>query len=159
MHRTVQRITADIEACKFNTAVAALMECLNEMTAHHRSQGTTEGLAEAMQTFILMVAPFAPHIAEELWARVGGPYSVHQQDWPRWEESITDVETVTLVVQVDGKVRDRLTVPAGITKAEAKERAEGRESIRRHLSGRRTSRVIYVPDRLVNLVTTQDTGQ
>ena len=151
--RTIQRVTADVETFKFNTAVAALMECLNEMTAHGQANGITAELAEAARVFVLLLAPFAPHIAEELWARLGGPYSVHRQAWPTYEEALTAQETVTLAVQVNGRVRDRLTVPAEITKAEARERALNCDGIRRHLDGCRVARVVYVPGRLVNVVT------
>ncbi len=153
LHRTIQRVTADVEAFKFNTAIAALMECLNEMSTHHRAHGATEELAEATRTFVLLLAPFAPHIAEELWARLDGPYSVHQQVWPVWDEALAAEETITLVVQVDGRVRDKLTVPADIGEAEARDLALDCDGVRRHLDDRRVARVIYVPGRLVNVVT------
>jgi leucyl-tRNA synthetase len=153
LHRTIQRVTADIEAFKFNTAIAALMECLNAMTAHHQTHGVTGALVEAVRSYTLLLAPFAPHITEELWSRMGGAYSVHQQAWPTWEEALVAEETITLVVQVDGKVRERLIVPAEITEAQATERAMGHEGVRRHLDGRRVARVVYVPGRLVNIVT------
>ena len=153
VHRTVRRVTADVEAFKFNTAVAALMECLNEMIAHHQTHGITTELAEAAHTFVLLLAPFAPHIAEELWARLGGPYSVHQQVWPTWDEALVTEKTITLVVQVDGRVRDKLTVPAGITEAEAQELALNCDGVRRQLGDHRVARVVYVPGRLVNVVT------
>jgi leucyl-tRNA synthetase len=153
IHRTIHRVTADVEAFKFNTAIAALMECLNEMSAHHHAHGVTPALAEATRTFVLLLAPFAPHIAEELWARLGGPYSVHQQAWPVWDEALAAEETVTLVVQVDGRVRDRLTVPADIEEAEARERGLNCDGVHRQLDARRVARVIYVPGRLVNIVT------
>jgi leucyl-tRNA synthetase len=153
VHRTIRRVTADVEAFKFNTAVAALMECLNEMSGHHHAHGVTEELAEATYTLVLLLAPFAPHIAEELWARLGGPYSVHQQPWPAWDETLAAEETITLVVQVDGRVRDKMTVPADIGEAEARALALERDPVRRHLDGRSVARVIYVPGRLVNIVT------
>jgi len=152
-HRTVQRVTADIEALKFNTGVAALMECLNEMVAYRQACDITTELAEAARTFVLLLAPFAPHIAEELWARLDGPYSVHQQAWPTWDDALIAEETITLVVQVDGRVRDRLTVPADITEVEARERAQSCEGVRRHVKDRRVARVIYAPGRLINIVT------
>ena len=153
LHRAIQRITADIEAFKFNTAVAALMELLNEMVDHERAHGITHELAEAARTFVLLLAPFAPHIAEELWERLGGPYSVHQQHWPAWDEELIAEETITLVVQVNGRVRDRLTVPAKIGEAEARELALNSQGARRDLDGRQVARTIYVPGRLVNVVT------
>jgi len=123
------------------------------MSVHHHAHGVTAELAEATRTFVLLLAPFTPHAAEELWARLGGSYSVHQQAWPAWDESLAAEETITLVVQVDGRVRDKLTVSAGIGEAEARELALDCEGVRRHLGGRRVARVIYVPGRLVNVVT------
>jgi leucyl-tRNA synthetase len=158
VHQTVERVTADVEAFKFNTAVSALMECLNEMVDHRQKHGVTEGLAEATHTFVLLLAPFAPHIAEELWARMDGSrpevgYSVHQQPWPEWDEALAAEEAITLVVQVDGKLRERLVVPADIDEAEAREQALACDGVRRQLNGRSVARVIYVPGRLVNVVT------
>jgi leucyl-tRNA synthetase len=153
IHRTMERVTVDVEVFKFNTAIAALMECLNEMVAHHRDHGVTEGLVEATRTFVLLVAPFAPHIAEELWARLGEPYSVHQQTWPTWDEALAAEEAFTLVVQVNGKLRERLTVPVDIGEAQARELALNCDAVRWQLDGRRVVRTVYVPGRLVNVVT------
>jgi leucyl-tRNA synthetase len=150
MVHTVQSVTADVEAFKFNTAIATLMECLNDLVAYRRTHGVTEELAGAVRTFVLLLAPFAPHVAAELWARLGGPYSVHQQAWPTWE---APEETITLVVQVDGRVRGKLTVPANIGEDEARRRALECANVRRQLEGRRVARAIYVPGRLVNVVT------
>ncbi len=157
VHRTIRRITADVETFKFNTAIAALMECLNEIIGHRHEHGVTEALAEATRTFVLLLAPFAPHIAEELWVRLDGSRpevgcSVHQQSWPAWDESLAAEETITLVVQVDGRMRDKMTVPADIDEAEAHALALKCDSIHRHLNGRSVARVIYVPGRLVNIV-------
>ena len=100
----------------------------------------------------MLMAPFTPHIAEELWARTGRPYSIHLQDWPKWDEAVAAEETITLVVQVNGKVRDRLQVPAGISAEEAKERALTSEGAQRHTAGKEVIKVIYAPGRLVNIV-------
>jgi leucyl-tRNA synthetase len=158
IHRTVERVTEDVEAFKFNTAVAALMECLNEMVAHHRDHGITTGLAEATRTFILLVAPFAPHVAEELWERLGGPYSVHRQPWPTWDETQSAEEAITLVVQIDGKLRERLTVPSTIGEVEARQLALASEGVRPYLEGRRVVRAVFVPGRLINIVTEPAAG-
>ncbi|HUV90580.1 MAG TPA: leucine--tRNA ligase [Anaerolineae bacterium] len=157
IHHTVQSVTADVEAFKFNTAIATLMEYLNDLVAYRRTHGVTGELAEAIRIFVLLLAPFAPHVAEELWARLGGPYSVHQQAWPVWEEPGVAEETITLIVQVDGRVRDKLTVPAGIGEAEARQRALECAGVRRQLDGHRVARAIYVPGRLVNVVTESTT--
>jgi leucyl-tRNA synthetase len=153
VHRTIQRVTADVEAWKFNTAVAALMECLNALVAHQQSRGVTEQLSEAVRTFTLLLAPFAPYVAEELWVRMGGPYSVHQQAWPKWDEAAVAEETVTLVVQVNGRVRDRVVVPADIGEDGARELALECEAVRRHAGERPIARMVYVPGKLINIVT------
>jgi leucyl-tRNA synthetase len=155
IHNTVRRVTGDVEAFKFNTAVAALMECLNAMIAHRQAAGVTEQLADAAQTAVLLLAPFAPHMAEELWSQLGQRYSVHEQAWPVWDETAVAEDTITLIVQVDGRVRDRLSVPVGISEAEARTMALSCEGVRRHVSDRRIARVVYVPGRLLNIVTGQ----
>jgi leucyl-tRNA synthetase len=106
-----------------------------------------------VRTFVLLLAPFAPHTAEELWERLGGTYSVHQQDWPAWDEALLAREEVTLAVQVDGRVRDRLTVAADAEQDQVRREALASERVQRHLEGRSVERVIYVRGRLVNVVT------
>jgi leucyl-tRNA synthetase len=101
---------------------------------------------------MLMIAPSAPHIAEELWMRTGHPYSVHQQSWPQFDEALAAAETFTLVVQVNGRLRDRTEVPVGISEAEAKELAQGSDKVRPYTEGQQIARVVYVPGRLVNIV-------
>jgi leucyl-tRNA synthetase len=152
LHQTIKRVSADVNAFKFNTAIAALMECLNEMTAHHRKHGVTPELVEATRTFVLLLAPFAPHVAEELWERLGGPYSVHQQPWPDWEAAWVAEEMITLIVQVNGKVRARIQAPADINDETAQALALNSEAVQRHLEGRSPRRIIVVPGKLVNVV-------
>jgi leucyl-tRNA synthetase len=151
-HKTLRRVTEDVEAFKFNTAVAGMMEFTNALSAHLEEQGATPAFAEATEAMILLLAPFAPHLAEELWARRGGTYSVHQQRWPDYDPELTADELVTLVVQINGKVRDRLQVPAGISDEEARRRAIGSERVQSTLNGGHPKRVIVVPGRLVNIV-------
>jgi leucyl-tRNA synthetase len=131
------------------------MEYLNALTAYQREHGTTGALIDAARDFVLLLAPFAPHISEELWAQWGGPYSIHRQPWPSWDETMVVEETITLAVQVNGRVRDRMTVPATISEAEAHERALQVEGVQRYLNGHTVKRVIYIPGRLVNIVTGQ----
>ena len=107
----------------------------------------------AAGTFTLLLAPFAPHLAEELWARLGRPYSVHTQPWPVADPAAVAAEEITLVVQVDGKRRDAVAAPAGLSRDQAIELALERDNVRRHLDGRRPRDAVYVPDRLINLVT------
>ena len=153
LHQTIRRVTADVESFQFNTAVAALMTILNEMTDEWGIHGVTAELAEVARTFVLLLAPFAPHIAEELWERLGSEESVHQQAWPSWDEDLAAEETVTLAVQVNGRVRDRLVVPVDMPKEEIEALALNSEKIARHRGGRPVAQVIVVPGRVVNIVT------
>ncbi len=152
-HRTIRKVTDDIERFRFNTMLAALMEYTNYL-ARARDAGPVDAAAwtEAIEKLLLMLAPTAPHLAEEFWARTGRPYSIHTQTWPSWDPALVAEETVTLVVQVNGKVRDRLTVPASISEAEAREAATASEKVRPYVEGKIVGKVIYVPGRLVSIV-------
>ena len=153
-HKTIKKVTQDMEAFKFNTMLAALMEFNNYLIkAKETPVRGTEAWDEAIRTLILLLAPACPHIAEELWQRIGGEYSVHQQPWPTWDEELAKEKVITLVVQVNGKLRDRLQVPVTITEEEAKELALASAGAQRHIKGKEVVRVIYVPGRLVNIVT------
>jgi leucyl-tRNA synthetase len=139
--RGVARVTAGIDAMRFNTAMGALRQL-----ADRASPADAPLLAK-------LLAPLAPYLAEELWAVTGGGYSVHHQPWPTAASSGDAAQTVDLVVQVDGRVRARLRVPAGLNASEARRRAESAPNVGRHLAGRHVERSIHLPDRLVNLVT------
>ncbi|HSJ53847.1 MAG TPA: leucine--tRNA ligase [Anaerolineae bacterium] len=153
MHKTIRRVTEDVEAFKFNTAVSAMMEMSNTLAAHREGHGPSTVFCEAFEVLVRLLAPFAPHIAEELWARLGQDYSVHQQAWPAYDPALAVDETVTLVVQVNGKVRERITVPAGLDDDQARQRAMESERVRQHLDGRTPRQVFVVSGRLVNVVT------
>ena len=152
-HVTIKRVTEDLEHFRFNTAIAALMEFTNFLQAVKGTPAISgQTWEEAVQALLLMLAPFVPHIAEELWARTGRPYSIHQQSWPQYDPELARAETVTLVIQVNGKVRDRVQAPSDISAEEAKRLALESERVRRVLDGRPVSDVIVVPGRLVNVV-------
>jgi leucyl-tRNA synthetase len=152
-HKTIKRVTDDMEAFTFNTIIAGLMEFTNAL---HKAKQTevygTGAWDEAVETLLLLLAPCCPHIAEELWTRMGRPYSVHQQSWPEYNASLAAEEVITLVVQVSGKVRARIEVAASIGEEEAKAAALADENVQRHIEGREVRKVIYVPGRLVNIV-------
>jgi leucyl-tRNA synthetase len=150
-HRLIKKATQDLEAFRFNTAIAALMEHTNYLLAIKGEVGE-ERLHEALRTFVTVLAPFAPHHAEEMWATMGEEYSVHLQGWPSWDESLIASEEITLVVQVNGKLRDRIEVPADIAEEEAKRLALSSARVRPHVEGRELKKSVYVPGRLVNLV-------
>ena len=152
-HRTIRDVSADIEEFRFNTAIARLMELTSALTRARESGGVDEATwARSVETLILLTAPLAPHIAEELWERRGKPYSVHQQAWPEFDESLVVEETVEIVVQVNGRVRDRLTLPAGAGEEDALAAALASERVQGWVEGKEPRRVIYVPGKLLNIV-------
>jgi len=153
-HQTIRKVTGDMEAFKFNTMIAALMELNNTLVkAKNTPVVNTPVWDDAVATLLLLLAPAAPHITEELWTRTGRPYSIHQQAWPEWDEALAAEETFTLVVQVDGRVRAKIEASVDITEEEAKALAMSAENVQRHLDGRGVEKVIYVPGRLVSIVT------
>jgi len=153
VHQTVRKATNDIEQLRFNTTIAALMELTNYLSRVKDAGSVARtDWQEAVHTLLLLLAPLAPHIAEELWEQTGHDYSIHNQSWPQWDEELARDEEITLVVQVNGRLRDRLTVPVSITEEEARRTALESERVKAHVEGRETVRVIYVPQKLVNIV-------
>ena len=152
-HKTIRKVSSDMERFRFNTMLAALMEFTNYL-GKVQEQGTVSASLwnEAIIDLLLLLAPTAPHLTEELWTRMGHPYSIHNQTWPKWDEELAREEEITLVIQVNGKLRDKVTVPVSITEAEAKELALSRERIKAYLIGKEVARIIYVPQRLVSIV-------
>ena len=149
--RLVKRVTEDLSAFRFNTALAALMEHTNYLLAVKGEVG--EGTwRNALSTFVLVLAPLAPHHAEEMWALMGVPYSVHEQEWPGWDEELIMEQEITLVVQVNGKLRDRIGAPADVSEDAAKELALASAKVRPHVEGLTIRKSVYVPGRLVNFV-------
>jgi leucyl-tRNA synthetase len=150
-HRTVQGVTEDLQRFRFNTAISKLMTLTNEI--HHALEAGA-GSRDAAEQLVLMMAPMAPFIAEELWREVlGHGESVHVAAWPTFDPALARLEHVTLVVQVDGKVRDKIEVTPELSEREAEELARKSERVQRALDGKSVARVIVRPPRLVNLVT------
>lgn len=153
VHQTLRSVTRDFEEFQFNTVVSALMELLNEML-RFKQQGACQSKAwdEAISIYLRMLAPVAPHISEELWAQLGKPYSIHTQQWPEVDEEAAADDQITLIVQVNGKLRDRIIVPVDISQEDAKAAALSSENVVRFLEGQKPRKVIVVPGRLVNIV-------
>jgi leucyl-tRNA synthetase len=152
-HQTVKKVTEDIDKIRLNTQVAALMELTNYLGKAKESGNVSEkAWKDAVKTLILLLAPTAPHMAEELWQRAGGKYSVHNQAWPEWEESLVTSDEFTMVVQVNGKVRDRLTAPVTVSEEDAKKMAMALEKVKPFVEGKQVVKVIYVAGKLVNIV-------
>jgi leucyl-tRNA synthetase len=150
-HRTVKGVTDDLERYGFNVAISKLMVLTNEI---HRTLASKEAARDPAELLVLMLAPLAPFLAEELWREaLGHDASVHTAVWPSFDPDLAREERVVLVVQVDGKVRDKLEVSPGLSEAEAEHLALGSERVRRALDERRVARVVARPPRLVNVVT------
>jgi leucyl-tRNA synthetase len=150
-HRTIRGVTDDMERYRFNTAISKLMILTNEI---RRALDAGDGVGSAVRALVQMMAPMAPFAAEELWrAALGEADSVHATAWPNFDPDLARVERATLVVQVDGKVRDRIEVDAGIDEVAAREAALASERVLVALAGREVSRVIVRPPKLVSVVT------
>jgi leucyl-tRNA synthetase len=152
-HQAIKKVTEDIERARFNTMVAALMEFTNHLSkVKETGLVTVDAWKDTVKSLLLLLAPTAPHLAEELWQRTGREYSIHNQTWPRWDEKLIKEEEITLVVQVNGKVRDKALVPVSVTEEEAKNIAVKQPKAKTHLAGKKIIKMIYVPGKLVNIV-------
>ena len=153
VHQTLKAITYDYEHFEFNTIISSLMELLNEMNKAkaNGAYGSAEW-QEAIDIYLRMMAPVCPHISEELWSRLGKPYSIHQQPWPKVDEEAAKDDEITLVVQVNGKLRDRLTVSPIISDEEAKALALASPAVQSQIGEKPIRKVIVIPGRLVNIV-------
>jgi leucyl-tRNA synthetase len=151
LHRTIKRVGDDLASLKFHTAIAGLMEYQNYLQEHWATTPVEKRRA-ALRTSALLLAPLAPHLAEELWERLGGPYSIHNQPWPQWDAEKARPRAITLVVQVNGKVRDKLSAAPDLDEADARTLALASERVQAALDGKAVRQTIYVPGKLVNVV-------
>ena len=153
VHKTIKKVYEDLDKFKFNTAIAALMELSNHLTKVWNAKNVSvEVWNDSIKQFLLMLAPIAPHLSEELWEMNGYEFSIHNQKFPDWEESLVVDESITLIVQINGKLRDTISVDSGISEEMAQEAAMSSEKIQGHINGTTIKKVIYVPDRLINIV-------
>jgi leucyl-tRNA synthetase len=153
VHQTIRRVTDDLEGFRFNTMVAAMME-LTTMLARAKASGSVrpEVLKRAIDTLILLIAPSAPHLAEELWSQTGHQRSVHLEAWPEYDADLARDDVVTLIVQVDGKLRDKLAIAPGLPEEDAVRLAMQSPRIVSAIGARGVRRTIYRADRLLNFV-------
>jgi len=152
MHRAMRDIGQGIEAFKLNTSVSALMEFSTAIEGHLHAHGPTPAVRQAVQTLILLMAPFAPFLAEEAWERLGGTFSVHTQPWPKFNPALATDETIEIIVQVNGKVRDRLSLPTSATEEQVRAAALAAPGAQKYIAGKAFARTIYAPGRLINIV-------
>ena len=152
VHQTLRSVTRDFERFEFNTIISALMELLNEMVKVKAAAWGSPAWDEAVEIYLQMTAPVAPHLTEELWSLLEKPYSIHISAWPKVDEAAARDDVMTLIVQVNGKLRDRITLPADVTEHDAKAAALGSETVLKFLDGKPPRQVIYVAGRLINIV-------
>ncbi len=155
VHKTAKKITDEFETKRFhfNTSIAALMELLNYLEDEtNKIQPPREVLKEILEMIVKLIAPFAPHLAEELWYRLGNQPSIFKSGWVKIDENYLKEETFTLVVQVNGKVRDKIQAPTGLSKEEAQKLATSSDKVKKYIEGKEIKRVIYVPNKLINIV-------
>jgi leucyl-tRNA synthetase len=155
LHRTVRKVTEDIERrFNFNTAIAAVMEFLNSFQDYVRESKHLDQdlLEEVWEKLLLILSPFVPHITEELWQKMGREGSIHLQGWPSYDPELAKAAEITIAVQVNGKLRDRLTVPVDISEDELEELALSSKRVKKYLDGKKVLKVIKVPGRLINIV-------
>lgn len=146
LHKTIKQVTSDIDNFNYNTAISALMILTNEW------ERVGEISLKDWETFLKILAPFAPHLAEELWSNLGKKGSIHVADWPKWDESKLISDTITLVIQINGKTRETITVPTNLSQEEAVKMALNNDIVNKWTGGEEPKKIIYVPNRLLNLV-------
>lgn len=151
-HKTVKKVTEDLESLSFNTAIAALMEYVNDLYKLKTRGVGGDAWRFAIESLVQLLAPFAPHISEELWTQLGKRESVHVSAWPLWNDDYLVTDTITLAVQVNGKLRGEVVAAADASEAEIKEAALALENVQQYLGQKEPARIIYVPGRLINVV-------
>ena len=147
LHKLIKKVSDDLDSAKFNTAVAAFMEALNFFHGKQNEVGQ-----EAIEKLVILFAPFAPHITEELWSATGKKGSVHMQKWPKYNPAFIKEEKITLIIQVNGKVRGKIEAKTGITEEKAKKLAMAEQRIKELIAGKEIKKIIFVPDKLINIV-------
>jgi leucyl-tRNA synthetase len=153
IHRTIKKVTSDLDRLNFNTAIAALMECVNELyRIKAKDTYSSKEWQWSLKTLVQLLAPFAPHICEELWHQLGQTESVHISLWPTYEEKYLTEDTVTVIIQINGKLRGEISVAIGSDQALVEQAAKDNKKVAGYLAGQTIRKTIYVPDKLVNFV-------
>ena len=152
-HQTIKKVTEDIERdFHFNTAISAIMELVNEIYLEMEKNSARQDIKEATESAVILLSPFVPHIAEELWQILGNKPSAFKLSWPEYDPKLIKSESITLPIQINGKLRSKIEVPVSIGEEELKEKVLEDEKVRRWVGGKGVRKIIVVPDRLVNIV-------
>jgi len=146
LHKTIKKVTEDIENLHFNTAISALMILTNEM------EKAEQLVAEDYEMILKALSPFAPHLAEELWEKMGHQESIFKESWPKYDSDLIKDEEIELVVQVNGKLRDRIKVSAGISETEAKKVVMVSKKVKNFIAEKEIKKIIFVKGKLINIV-------
>ncbi len=153
LHQTIKKVTEDIEAIHFNTAISAMMIFMNDAGAQNfASPGKQSVPLKMMEKFLIILSPFAPHLAEELWSVLGNQESIFKQQWPSFDKKLVIDAAVTIAVQINGKLRETITVERGIDEKDLKIKVEGLPNVKKYLAGQAVKKFIYIKDKLVNIV-------
>jgi leucyl-tRNA synthetase len=153
-HQTIRRVIQDIERFKYNTAISAMMEMTNQLAPIHEAAKVSKGVwKDTVSSLLLLLAPLAPHITEEMWERTGHTGSIHARSLPAWDESLAAIDEAVLIIQINGKVRDKITVPADITEDQAKQTALASDKVIPYTKGKTIDKIVFVPGRyLISVV-------
>ena len=155
-HQTIKKVTDDLEkGFHFNTAISAVMELVNEIYACQENGTSEKVLKEAIKTVIILLSPFVPHIAEELWRELGNNQSVLKEKWPTFKENLILEEVITIPVQINGKLRAKIEVPLGTTDNALKEKVLSDTKTKNYLKNLKVSRLVVIPNKLINIVTSK----
>jgi leucyl-tRNA synthetase len=146
LHQTIKKVTEDLDGMRFNTAIAAMMEFTNHLTKLEARPKSV------LETFVLLLSPFAPHLAEELWLILGRSNSLAYETWPTFDDALTRADEIEVPVQINGKLRAKIIVPAGTDVESLQTTAMADERVRTLLEGKQIRKVIVVPGKLVNIV-------
>ena len=153
INKTIRKVTEDLEKFKFNTSIASLMELTNWINEKLNTKSINKVIWNDIKNkLIILLAPFAPHMAEELWYLQGYKYSVHNEKWPQWSLKHLELDTKTIIIQVNGKFRDKINVTSDLNESEIKEIALQRERVNQYISGKEIKKIIYIKDKLINCV-------
>jgi leucyl-tRNA synthetase len=153
-HKTIKKVTSDIEDEKFNTAVSAMMGAVNSYYKFKEKGQVvkSETWTFALESLLQLLAPFAPHITEELWQQLGHSDTIHIDHWPKWDDKYLQTDVMTIIVQVNGKLRAKLEVPKNSSEDEITKLALENDNVKTFVGDKKPAKVIYVPGRLVSIV-------